>query len=201
MKKELTNRDKQAIATKKKLYKTGVNMIQKHGIDGVNVTSIAKAAGVSVGTFYHYYTSKLDLFMDMYRQADAYYENELPGKLETLSFAEKIHLFFDEYASMAETNGIQLTQKMYVPENSLFISREAGMHEVLKSIIAKAQADGECAESQTPDDISDELFITARGVVFDWALHEGTYDLKLKLKKMLNIYMQSLYQHNVDSKR
>lgn len=201
MKKELTNRDKQAIATKKKLYKTGVNMIQKHGIDGVNVTSIAKAAGVSVGTFYHYYTSKLDLFMDIYRQADAYYENELSGKLEALSFAEKIHLFFDEYASMAENNGVQLTQKMYIPENSLFISREAGMHEVLKSIIAKAQADGECTKSQTSDEISAELFITARGVVFDWALHEGTYNLREKMRKMLDIYIQSLYQHNVDRKR
>lgn len=193
MKKELTNRDKQAIATKKKLYKTGVRLIQKHGLDGVNVTSIAKAAGVSVGTFYHYYNSKLDLFMDIYRQADDYYENELSDSLSGLPFDEKIQFFFCEYASMAENNGVQLTQKMYIPENSLFISREAGMHKVLQSIISAACSEAECTTSQTLDEISDELFIIARGVVFDWALHEGQYDLKDKMHKMLEIYIRTKF--------
>ena len=59
-KQKMTSRDIQAQATKDKIYKVGIELIQKYGIDGVNVTQIAKAAGVSVGTFYHYYTSKLD---------------------------------------------------------------------------------------------------------------------------------------------
>lgn len=59
MKKKLTSRDRQAIATKKKIYDTGVSLLQQYGFDGVNVSQIAKKAGVSVGTFYHYYTSKM----------------------------------------------------------------------------------------------------------------------------------------------
>lgn len=192
MKKKLTSRAKQAIATKKKIYKVGIKLIQKHGIDGVGVSQIAKASGVSVGTFYHYYKSKLDLFMDIYRQADSYYESELAPQLETLPFEEKIQKFFHEYASMAENNGVQLTQKMYVPENSLFISRSKGMHRVLQTIITEAQASGECSSDQQPDEISAELFIAARGAVFDWALHEGHYDLKEKMEKMLGIYLKSI---------
>lgn len=192
MEKKLTSRDKQAIATRKKIYKIGMRLIQKHGIDGVGVSQIAKAAGVSVGTFYHYYTSKLDLFMELYRQADDFYENELAQQLVELSFADKIQRFFSEYASMAENNGVQLTQKMYVPENSLFISRSQGMHRVLQTIIIEAQASGECSSDQQPEEISAELFIAARGVVFDWALHEGHYNLKEKMEKMLRIYIKSI---------
>ena len=192
MEKKLTSRDKQAIATRKKIYKVGMRLIQKYGIDRVGVSQIAKAAGVSVGTFYHYYKSKLDLFMDIYRQADSFYEIELAPQLEGLSFEEKVQTFFREYASLAINNGVQLTQKMYVPENSLFISRDTGMHKVLQAIITKAQADGECSLVQAPEEIAEELFITARGVVFDWALHEGHYDLKEKMEKMLEIYINAI---------
>ena len=107
-KQKMTSRDIQAQATKDKIYKVGIELIQKYGIDGVNVTQIAKAAGVSVGTFYHYYTSKLDLFMDLYRSADAYYENQLAGQIRHMAFDEQIQAFFLQYASMAENNGVGL---------------------------------------------------------------------------------------------
>lgn len=192
MEKKLTSRDKQAIATRKKIYRVGIKLIQKHGIDGVGVSQIAKAAGVSVGTFYHYYKSKLDLFMDLYRQADAFYENELAQQAASLPFADKLQLFFREYVALAENNGVPLTQKMYVADNSLFISGSTGMHRVLDALIAEAQASGECTSDLDPEEISAELFIIARGVVFDWALHEGNYDIKEKMSKLLGIYLQSI---------
>ena len=43
-----------------------------------------------------------------------------------------------------------------------------------------------------PADISDELFLVARGVIFDWALHDGKYDLKSRMERMLDIYLNSI---------
>lgn len=190
--KNLTSRDRQALATKKKIFQVGIKLIQKHGLDGVNVTRIAKAAGVSVGTFYHYYTSKLDLFMDLYRSADQHFETELAASLKALPFEGQIQAFFEEYADMAEKNGVDLTRKMYIPENSLFISRKQGMHSVLEEIIAAAQGSGICSTKNTPREIESELFLIARGVIFDWALHEGSYNLKEKTRKMLEIYISGV---------
>ncbi len=192
MKKKMTNRDMQAQATKNKIYRIGIKLIQKHGIDGVNVTQIAKAAGVSVGTFYHYYKSKLDLFMDLYRSADDYYENQLADQVRHMAFDEKIQVFFRQYASMAENNGVGLTQKMYVPENALFLDRNRGMRPVLLDILRTARKDGLYAIASSPEDIADELFLIARGVIFDWALHQGGYDLTEKMEKMLQIYIDRL---------
>lgn len=189
MKKKLTNRDRQAIATKKKIYRTGVSLIRKHGFDGVNVTQIAKKAGVSVGSFYHYYTSKLDLFMDLYRSADTYYENEVACRVAELPFREQIKLFFREYCLMAQDNGVQLTKKMYVPDNDLFLSRTQGMHQVLLDILADGQRKGAVKKEKTPQEISDDLFLIARGVIFDWALRDGAYDLLEKMDTMLDIYL------------
>lgn len=190
--KNLTSRDRQALATKNKIFQVGIKLIQKHGLDGVNVTRIAKAADVSVGTFYHYYKSKLDLFMDLYRSADQYFETELAGNLKSMSFERQIQAFFEEYADMAQRNGVALTRKMYIPENSLFLSRKQGMHAVLQEIIAAAQNSGACSTKNTPQEIESELFLIARGVIFDWALHEGSYNLKEKTRRMLEIYISEM---------
>lgn len=187
--KVLTNRDRQALATKNKIFQVGIKLIQKYGLDGVNVTRIAKAAGVSVGTFYHYYKSKLDLFMELYRSADHYFETKLAANIKFLPFEQQIQAFFEEYVDMAERNGVELTRKMYIPENSLFISRKQGMHSVLEAIIITAQNSGICNKKNTPQEIENELFLIVRGVIFDWALHDGNYNLKEKTRKMLEIYI------------
>ncbi len=62
MEKELTNRKKQALATREKLYTVGIKLLRAKGFDNVHIEQIAKDAGVSIGTFYHHFSSKLDLF-------------------------------------------------------------------------------------------------------------------------------------------
>lgn len=218
MEKKLTNRDKQAIATKKKIYEVGIELLQKQGFDQANVSQIAKSAGVSVGTFYHYYTSKLDLFMDLYRTADTYYEETISQRLSGLSFQEQVILFFREYCQMAENNGVELTQKMYVPDNTLFLGRSQGMHQVLLEIIERAMDKGiikwdtqgtrggsnthpnpaspnspeALSEKDAAQQMADDLFLIARGVIFDWALRSGEYDLKEKMEDMLLIYIEHI---------
>lgn len=201
MKKKLTSRDRQAIATKKKIYDTGVSLLQQYGFDGVNVSQIAKKAGVSVGTFYHYYTSKLDLFMELYKTADTYYEEEIAEQAKTLPYREKIIFFFREYGLLAEKNGVELTRKMYVAGNTLFLGRTEGMHQVLLDIIQQEQEDqGQPEEPEegasdtngtkkTPRETADDLFLIARGVIFDWALRNGAYDLQEKMEAMLRVYL------------
>ena len=50
----------------------------------------------------------------------------------------------------------------------------------------------DCDPAPSPDDIADELFLIARGVIFDWALHQGEYDLAKKMEKILRIYIDKL---------
>lgn len=192
MKKKLTSRDRQAIATKKKIYDTGVSLLQQYGFDGVNVSQIAKKAGVSVGTFYHYYTSKLDLFMELYKTADAYYEEEIAQQAKALPYREKIIFFFREYCLLTEKNGVELTRKIYVPGNTLFLGRTEGMHQVLLDIIQQEQEE-ETSDikdvKKTPRETADDLFLIARGVIFDWALRNGAYDLQEKMEAMLRVYL------------
>jgi hypothetical protein len=56
------------------------------------------------------------------------------------------------------------------------------MIELLQDIISKGQLEGEIITEMNAEEITDFLFIHARGVVFNWCLHDGGYDLEERMK-------------------
>jgi len=56
---------------KQQLYTAGKEIFSEKGFKETNISAITKAAHVAVGTFYLYYTSKEQLFMEIYRDENA----------------------------------------------------------------------------------------------------------------------------------
>lgn len=52
--------------TKKDLFDCGKELFSTKGFKDTNVSDITKAAGIGTGTFYNYYSSKEELFMEIY---------------------------------------------------------------------------------------------------------------------------------------
>lgn len=52
------------------------------------------------------------------------------------------------------------------------------MQNLLQNIIAKGQEKGEVPHDLTSEQLIEQLFIVARGIVFDWCLHDGEYELE-----------------------
>jgi len=46
------------------------------------------------------------------------------------------------------------------------------MQNSLEDIISKGQSEGEISENMSVDEISKYLFIAARGIAYDWCLHD-----------------------------
>jgi AcrR family transcriptional regulator len=77
MGKDVTSRTLQAMATKKRIYECGISLMKKYGYENITIEQIAKKAKVSVGTYYHYFQSKFDLFVEIYRQGDKYFKDKI----------------------------------------------------------------------------------------------------------------------------
>ncbi|RPJ03614.1 MAG: TetR/AcrR family transcriptional regulator, partial [Spirochaetaceae bacterium] len=60
MPKGFTEREKELI--RKKLYTEGTRLFGQYGVQKTTVDEIAKAAGISKGSFYGFYDSKEELF-------------------------------------------------------------------------------------------------------------------------------------------
>ena len=56
------------IEKKAEILRCGRELFSARGFKDTNVAEIMKAAGMAVGTFYNYYTSKDQLFMEIYNE-------------------------------------------------------------------------------------------------------------------------------------
>lgn len=189
---KMTNRAKQAEATKNKIYECGVKLIRKHGFDKVTVEQIAKEAGVSVGTYYYYFETKYDLFSEMFKRADNYFLTEVVGKLKAESCKERIVEFFERYAEFNCLDGVDMVKKLYTSDNKMFITKGREMQNILQTIIEEGQETGELSKVQASSEITRILFIGARGIVYEWCLYDGTIDLKEEMKKIISIMVDGL---------
>lgn len=68
---------------KEALFEAGRKLFLIHGFKEVNVSAIAKAAGVAVGSFYNYYPSKEKLFVDIYEQEIENVKRAIVGSLNS----------------------------------------------------------------------------------------------------------------------
>jgi AcrR family transcriptional regulator len=186
MAKRLTNRTKQALSTKNRIYQNGVKLIEKYGYENVTVDQIAKEAGVSVGTYYHYFQSKFDLFVEIYRHGDEYFKAKVPELLKQYaSCPDRVSAYFVLYARLAIDDGLEMVRNLYVPTNKMFITHGRAMQDLLTGILRQGQESGEVSGAVPPETITERLFVAARGVIFDWSLHDGESDLIADMKDMI----------------
>ncbi len=52
--------------TKSILFNCGKELFSRNGFKDTNVSDITKTSGIGTGTFYNYYSSKEELFMEIY---------------------------------------------------------------------------------------------------------------------------------------
>ena len=194
--KKMTNRQSQAIKTKNKIYKVSIDLMKKHGFDNVTIQDISKKAGVSVGAFYHYFASKSDIFNEIYKQGDEYFQTHVASNLKGDNSIDKIIDFFAYYAKFNMSNGIGFVKQLYSTQNKLFIKKGRFMQTLLHEIIQEGQQKEEITNEFNYEKITDFLFMLARGVIFDWCLHDGEYNLEETLsdsmKSILKIYQTKI---------
>lgn len=184
--KKQTKRQLQAIQTKSKIYETAIELMKAKDFQDITIEEICGNAGVSVGAFYHYFSSKNDFLIEMYSRADHYFLEEVNQKLNSAQPIEKIIEFFDVYAKYNDMIGISTMKQLYHANNHLFITKGRGMQKVLEDIIADGQQKGAILEEMSPEAITEYLFIAARGVTYDWCLHDGQFSLMEQMQQYMS---------------
>ena len=178
MRSSLTNRQKQAIKTKNKIFDVTIELIDTEGFANVNIEDICAKADVSIGTFYYYYKSKNDVFFELYTRADYYFEHTVKKKIRAGTYVDRVIKYFDHYAHYCELTGIDTMKQMMNAENKNFIKKGRYMQNLLIDILREGQERKEIGRRMTPEQLCEYLFIVVRGIIFDWCLHDGDYDVR-----------------------
>jgi len=178
-----TSRQIQAQKTKRKIYKAAISLFNKQGFDNTTIADISRKAGVSVGAFYHYYSSKSDIYSELFKKIDEFFQNTVEAELVSENSFDNIILFFKHYAAYNLARGTDAVKQLFNTENPQFLDQSRYMMKLLKKLILTGQEKGQITTEMNEEEIMDFLLIAARGVVYDWLLHDGDYDMSQKMEE------------------
>lgn len=174
-----TKRQLQAEQTKDRLFNAAVDLLSERDFDDITIRDIVARANVSIGTFYNYYSTKMEVFYETYRVADDYFREEVAPLLVQPTTLERIQFFFHCYARYcSELTDMKMTRLLYNPDNPWF-NRDAshGMVGVLIEQLERGLRDGSLVGTDPAQEIASYLMIAVRGLVYHWCTLNGGYDL------------------------
>lgn len=192
MEKKVTRKE-QAINTRKKILTVCTEILSKHTFDEMNITMICKKANISVGAFYHHFKNKADIIIELYRDVDVYFMEEiLPVCLEEEPIEGLIH-YLCEQCQYAQRMGVDSMKNVYKAQvdngNSFFASNDRGLPEGLRELLVRAQISGRLKQSVDIEVLQEQLLILSRGVIYYWCIKDGKMDMPHYVRQMAKNYL------------
>ena len=184
MAKKPTRRQEKALETRNRIYTAAIDLMDRKGFENITIADISKQAGVSVGAFYHHFSSKNDILAEIFRKADDYF-TQVIDELKKESVPEQIVEYFDHYARFNAASGAEMTQSLFNPKIKFFIKEGRPMLTILQDLVCRGQEKGELRADASAEELVRFLFVMARGVVFEWSLYNGSYDLEATMHKYI----------------
>lgn len=199
MKEKLTSRDIQARETREKLLRTAMELIDAEGYRGVTVSRICRECGVSVGTFYQYFSSKKDIIMLMDREHSEYLSHMCriePGKSAAETYREYVRKYMEDIAKWGFQRFRSLMQGMLEDEVR---DEEAGMdlqREFFQRLVEYGWQTGEFDRSaMSPQDFFELFTMGVNGIFVGWFYSNGARDVVEYGCRNLNRLVRLIEKH------
>ena len=185
-----TARQLQAENTKRRIFEAATQLLSERDFDSIKIRDIVERAQISIGTFYHHYDSKMDVYYETYQIADEYFEEHVAPKVKGPNTLENLRIFFDCYALYnTDLTDFKMTRLLYNPDNQYFNRpRSTGIVHVLAGILQRGLERGELVCDTNVDDMCDFFMIAMRGLVYPWCTTNCAYDLSARMR----IFLQRL---------
>ena len=183
-----TSRQKQAAATKRKIFMCAVSLFAEHAYEKVTINDIANEAQVSVGAFYHHYKNKESILNEGYRMFDDQLQEQWKNGHPS-DCLKAMHFLVDHQMQSMEQMGAlasaQYFKNQLSNEEKYILNKERFFYITIHDLVQEAILNGMIVgDTQT---ITDDILSSCRGTIYDWCLHEGNYSLTDKGSRVLDM--------------
>jgi len=196
---KLTERKKKAMTTHLKIYRTALRLFEKEGFDKVTVDQVCKKAGVSKGTFYVYFRSKEQVVLDLFSTTDKMYDDFVANELASISDPmEKLILLVRKALSYTVEKGPDLMEVSYRARASLHrsgnprLTESRAIYRIVIKLVEEAHRRGYILKDLSANEVAPLLIRTFEGLIHDWCMENGSYDLIGETEKAITILRNGL---------
>ncbi|MBI9074382.1 MAG: TetR/AcrR family transcriptional regulator [Desulfatibacillum sp.] len=192
----LTKRQEQAQNTRQRIYDVAFQLISDRGFDNVTVDAICEAAGVAKGGFYHHFPSKDDLVIETYRLIDGHFLNSMEGVSPAMPPLQGILLVTEFMAKAAMERGHSFCRQIYRSQlekgTDFFVSPERPFYMQIKNYIQMSLDSSEINSPLPPSELTAIILCSARGVIYDWCLLRGQYNIVAFMQKTVSTLLNGI---------
>ncbi|ADU25756.1 TetR/AcrR family transcriptional regulator [Ethanoligenens harbinense] len=196
---KVTNRRGHAAQTQQDIFRVALELFRTTGYELTTIQDICEKANVSVGAFYYYYKSKEDVLNDSYRQID-YTLNE---KYAHVQFEDPVCGITEILCSLAgyvQEQGFRIPAQIYkkqITATDRFMLDPNREYCILVSrLVAQACAGGRFSADYSEQTVTETILRMMRGILYDWCLHDGSYDLVQQARADMRIILHHFEQAN-----
>ena len=180
MKQELTNRQKAAMETRKRLLIAARKLLYDKDFSEITVADIAKEAGVAVGSFYVYFKRKEDIVEGL-EDYDFYHLAQIVNGMTEKGILDRLAYYCHEFMKGIEDYGLEITRQWIrnnvAPQRMRHHDEDITKYtfdvRTLQSILQEGVTCGLLKPATPVDALS--LFINAElyGLMLAWCMSNG----------------------------
>jgi len=194
----LNNRQRQAIKTKLKITKVTAELFKNSDGKEITIREICEAASISVGTFYHHFTSKEEIVAIGYEQMDLLMAEEIDKYGPTGSIDEIAEVYL-KAGELIQELGWTLSAHSYThflfSKNKYTLQQSRPVFQFTLKRLNQAIQNSKVTEETNPETVAETIVRISRGTLLDWCLREGCYPLGEKLKEDILLVLNN-YRKN-----
>ena len=135
-------RKEQALQTRSNILTVCTGLLREHTFDELSISMICREADISVGAFYHHFKTKSDIIVELYRDVDDVFVNDILPVCRQLPPLEAILQYLCGQCGYAETMGIDSIKNVYKAQidngNTFFASNARGLPDGLRCLLQRA---------------------------------------------------------------
>ncbi len=161
------------------ILEAAIPIIAQGSFEEIGISDICREIGISIGSFYHYFTKKDDLLVGLLWIIDADLEETTFPRLHCENEIDNLKLFARGWAEHVASHGIERSKLISSinPDSADFPEHERPAVKKLREIITAGQEKGQITADFDAETLADLFLTTLRGITLDWSRREGSYPL------------------------
>lgn len=188
---------KKAIETKDRLREVSLSLMAEQGFEKTKIKDICQKANVSIGTFYNYFATKEDIIKELCLTGDELFLNTVAGEIEGKPFEEQMEIYIHYFAQFHAELGPDVLSMLYTPSNGEFLQMRP-MQTILQKVIRTGMRENKIRGDLTEENTTRQIFTVLRGVCFEWCVNDGTFNMKRRMLRYVQLALEGLYRHGTE---
>lgn len=161
--------------------------------EDISIAEICQRIGLSVGSFYHYFTKKSDLLVGLLWLIDDDLEQRVFPYLIHENELENLHDFAHGWAEHVAVHGLERSKLISSinPDCPDFAEQDRPAVVKLEEIISRGQQKGQISVRRPAAELVEDFLLMLRAVTMDWSRRDGAYGVVEKMDRYMDVAIQA----------